>query len=62
MIDCIEAQDIIALQPGDLNGDGQLNGADIGILLSVWGTPDGDVDGDGDTDSGDLGALLANWR
>ena len=62
MIDCIEAQDIIALQPGDLNGDGQLNGADIGILLSVWGTPDGDVDGDGDTDGGDLGALLANWR
>ncbi len=62
MIDCIEAEDIIAFLPGDLNGDNVVNGADMGILLAAWGPSQGDVDGDGDTDGGDLGALLANWR
>lgn len=47
--------------PGDLNGDGTVNGADLGLLLAAWGTPDGDLDGDGDTDGADLGILLSNW-
>ncbi len=46
---------------GDLNGDGVVDGADLGALLAAWGTPDGDLNGDGTTDGGDLGILLSNW-
>ena len=51
--------------PGDLNGDGCVDQADLGILLADWGCTGGDcpgdADGDGDTDQADLGILLANW-
>ncbi len=48
--------------PGDLDGDGDVDQADLGILLSCYGTSDcGDLDGDGDTDQADLGQLLANY-
>ncbi|MCK4873329.1 MAG: hypothetical protein KAS72_11440 [Phycisphaerales bacterium] len=48
--------------PGDLNGDGQRDQADLGILLASYGLDDGgDCDGDGDTDQADLGILLANY-
>ncbi len=47
--------------PADLNGDGVVDGADLGLLLSAWGTPDGDVNGDGTTDGADLGLLLGDW-
>jgi len=51
--------------PGDLNGDGCVDQADLGILLADWGCTGGncpgDCDGDGDTDQGDLGILLAHW-
>lgn len=48
---------------GDLNGDGVVDGADLGILLSLWGTSDplGDLDGSGTVDGGDLGLLLGAW-
>ena len=47
---------------GDLDGDGDVDQADLGILLSSYGVNDaGDVDGDGDTDQADLGLLLAHW-
>ncbi len=49
---------------GDLNGDGVVDGADLGQLLSAWGACDGcpeDLDGDGFVDGGDLGILLSNW-
>lgn len=48
---------------GDLNGDGVVNGADLGILLSSWGQPGGaaDLNGDQYVDGGDLGELLAAW-
>lgn len=45
--------------PGDFNGDGVRDGADLGALLAGWGTPGGDVNDDGVTDGADLGALLA---
>jgi len=52
-------------QPGDLNGDGCVDHADLGILLGNWGCSGadciGDCDGDGDTDHADLGILLGNW-
>jgi len=51
--------------PGDLNGDGCVGHADLGILLADWectgGDCPGDCDGDGDTDHSDLGILLAHW-
>ncbi|MCH2161233.1 MAG: hypothetical protein MK085_05095 [Phycisphaerales bacterium] len=47
--------------PADFNGDGEVNGGDLGLLLSLWGTVDGDLNGDGTTDGGDLGLLLSSW-
>ena len=49
---------------GDLNGDGCVDQADLGILLADWGCMSdcvGDLDSDGDTDQADLGILLAHW-
>ena len=46
---------------GDLNGDGTVDGADIGLLLAQWGTADGDINGDGTVDGADMGMLLAQW-
>lgn len=49
--------------PADLNGDGQVNGADLGILLGAWGSADAgaDLNHDGIVDGADLGLLLAGW-
>ena len=47
--------------PGDLNGDSHVDGADLALLLSGWGTSAGDVDGNGTTDGADLTILSANW-
>lgn len=50
---------------GDLNGDGHVNGADLGLLLGSWGPCSaccpGDLTGDGVVNGADLGALLGNW-
>jgi hypothetical protein len=52
---------------GDLDGDGDTDQSDLGILLANWGCDDpvngcaGDLDGDDDTDESDLGILLADW-
>ena len=46
---------------GDLNGDGNVDGADMGLLLAQWGTADGDINGDGTVDGADMGMLLAQW-
>ena len=49
---------------GDLNLDGNIDGADLGGLLSFWGIPNppyGDLDGDGMITGGDLGLLLSHW-
>lgn len=49
--------------PGDLDGDGRVNGADFGVLLAAFGTADStaDLDGDGVVAGGDVGLLLAYW-
>jgi formylglycine-generating enzyme required for sulfatase activity len=52
--------------PADLNNDGLVDGADLGVLLSNWGPTDGeaprpDINGNGIVDGADLGVLLANW-
>jgi carboxypeptidase A2 len=51
--------------PGELNGDGVIDLADLAMLLSNYGMPDGatyhdgDVTGDGAVDLSDLAALLS---
>jgi hypothetical protein len=48
--------------PADLNGDGVVNGADLGILLAAWGgSGTGDLNGDGTINGADIGILLSNW-
>lgn len=53
---------------GDIDADGVVNGADLGVLLSYWGPQTSDpvsvacdLDGNGDVDGADLGLLLSNW-
>ena len=48
-------------EPGDLNNDCAYTGADIGLLLSLWGTDDprADLDGSGDVNGADFGILLS---
>jgi hypothetical protein len=45
---------------GDLNGDGSIDVADLGMLLTVYGTnnPVSDMNNDGIVDAADLGILL----
>lgn len=48
---------------GDLTGDCIVDGADLGVLLSAWGSsePEPDVNSDGVVDAADLAALLSEW-
>jgi hypothetical protein len=47
---------------GDLNGDGTVDGADLGLLLGAWGGPGAaDLNGSGSVDGADLGLLLGAW-
>lgn len=50
----------------DLNGDGVVDGADLGLLLGAWGPCGGspcaaDQNSDGVVDGADLGLLLGAW-
>ena len=51
--------------PGDINGDGNVGGADLTILLNAWecNSPSclGDVNGDEVVDGADLTIILSNW-
>lgn len=50
--------------PADLNNDGIIDGADLGLLLSAWGrcpACPADFNGDGMVDGEELGVLLAAW-
>ena len=47
--------------PGDLDGNGNVDAADLSVLLSSWGTASADLNGDGSTDASDLAILLGNW-
>jgi predicted carbohydrate-binding protein with CBM5 and CBM33 domain len=46
---------------GDLDGDGRVDGGDLGVMLISWGGPDGDVTDDGTTDASDVAMLLGSW-
>ena len=62
-----ESWSVFAPAPGqtqaDINGDGVVDGADLGMLIADWGTtgPEADLNFDGVVDGGDLGVLLAAW-
>ena len=48
----------------DLDGNGSVDGADLGLLLGAWGPAAGnsaDLNGDGFVDGADLGLLLGAW-
>jgi len=48
----------------DFNGDGLVNGADVGLLLAAWGPCAGcpeDLNDDGVVNGADLGLLLSEW-
>jgi hypothetical protein len=47
----------------DLNCDGAVDGADLGLFLSAWGLEGdpADLNADGIVDGGDLGILLGEW-
>ena len=47
----------------DLTLDGRVDGADLGVLLGVWGSagPIGDINSDGTVNGVDLGQLLGAW-
>jgi len=48
--------------PGDLNGDGVVNAADLAIMLGAWGTAGpGDLNSDGTVNAADLAILLGSW-
>ena len=47
---------------GDLDGDGDTDQSDLGVLLAAYLiNAQGDIDGDGDTDQADLGLLLSDF-
>ncbi|MFM8697580.1 MAG: plastocyanin/azurin family copper-binding protein [Phycisphaerales bacterium] len=57
---------IVVTQPPpspDLNGDGVVNGNDLGQLLAAWGATGGpaDLNQDGAVNGDDLGILLGAW-
>ena len=49
--------------PGDLNNDGTVDTADLGLILGAFGTTSqaADINGDGTVDTADLGILLAEF-
>ena len=48
--------------PGDLDGNGKVDGVDLALLLGDWdGSGVGDINGDGIVDGIDLAILLGAW-
>lgn len=55
---------LIAGAPGDVNGDGLVNGADLAIVLGSWGACSccaADRNDDGVVDGADIAIVLGNW-
>lgn len=63
----IKLEGVEFLTPGDLDGSGAIDGADLGVILALWGRCPSeppciaDLDGNGEVDGADLGVLLGNW-
>ena len=55
----------VEIQPyGDIDGDGCVNGRDLGLFFGDWGTDieQSDFNQDGEVNGVDLGILLENWK
>ena len=65
--DSIEFTPALPRLPGDANGDGTVDGADLNIVLSNYGLTSGatwatgDFNGDGAVDGSDLNVVLSNY-
>ena len=60
----ISAREIEPSLPADLNGDGRVNSADLGLLIASWGPCPGcpaDINGDGIVNAADLGLAVSSW-
>jgi hypothetical protein len=67
VIDSIETSGTAVPLPGDANGDGTTNGADLNIVLSNYNQSGkdwahGDFDGNGTVDGADLNTVLSNYN
>jgi hypothetical protein len=63
MVAVIIEYGVVVECPEDMTGDGNVDGADLTMLLGLWGscTGEGDFDGSGCVDGGDLTKLLGAW-
>jgi aryl-phospho-beta-D-glucosidase BglC (GH1 family) len=64
LLDSIATGTLRTACANDLDGNGVVDGADLGRLLGAWGPCSGcntDLDGDGATGGSDLGVLLGSW-
>ena len=62
--DCEEGDgDSVDSCVGDINGDGFVDSADLGLIIGSWGTANSltDLDDDGLVDSADLGIVIGAW-
>lgn len=59
----VQVMEISPALPGDINGDGIVNGFDLAIVLGFWGTsdPKADLNGDGVVNGADLAIVLGYW-
>ncbi|MAH67359.1 MAG: hypothetical protein CMJ27_13450 [Phycisphaerae bacterium] len=57
----VECEPLNPPNPADLNGDGVVDAADLGLMIAAWGTAKADLNGDGTTNSADIGILLVAW-
>lgn len=48
-------------RPGDLDGNGVVDGADLAMILGAWGTAKYDLTGDGIVSGADLSIVLGDW-
>ncbi len=61
-IACVNEAQMMCFTAGDFQLDGDVDAADLGILLNNWGLPGvTDLDGDGVTNAADLATVLSNW-
>ena len=49
-----------------MNGDGRVDGVDLGMMLAAWGAYEGackvaDLNCDGTVNGADFGTMLASW-
>ena len=49
--------------PGDIDGNGRIDAADLGLLIAYWNSsnPDADLNDDGIVNAADLGLMVAVW-